>query len=97
MAVFDIDETLVHCVLDKSETPHIKLNINLPNGKTTSVGLRLNIRPNVKESLLEICEEYYCVAYTASKKCYADKVLDYIDPDSQIFKYRLYMNYCVKI
>jgi CTD small phosphatase-like protein 2 len=93
--VFDIDETLVHCITDKSEDSHIRLKIDLPNNKKTKVGL--NIRPGVKDALLEICNDYHCIAYTASEKCYADKVLDHIDPESKIFQYRLYRNNCVKV
>ncbi len=35
--------------------------------------------------------------YTASEKCYADKVMDYLDPDKELIKYRLYRHDCVQV
>ena len=74
----------------------MQLSIILPNGKKT-INVGINIRPNVIESLNEINQDYHCIAYTASERCYADKVLDHIDPENKIFKYRLYRNNCVKV
>ena len=35
--------------------------------------------------------------YTASEKCYADRVMDYLDPNKELIKYRLYRNNCVQV
>ncbi len=35
--------------------------------------------------------------YTASEKCYADKVMDYLDPEKRLIRYRLYRNNCVQV
>jgi len=35
--------------------------------------------------------------YTASEKCYADKVMDYLDPQKKLIKYRLYRHDCVQV
>ncbi len=41
--MFDIDETLVHCVLDKNLESDVKLKILLPSGKKKEVRLLLNV------------------------------------------------------
>lgn len=35
--------------------------------------------------------------YTASEKCYADKVMDYLDPEQKLIRYRLYRHNCVQV
>jgi hypothetical protein len=37
------------------------------------------------------------IIYTASHKCYADSVVNHIDPLGQFFQYRLYRHNCVKL
>ena len=39
---------------------------------------------------------YYIIVYTASEKCYADSVLDYLEQDTKYFEMRLYRSECVK-
>ena len=85
LVIFDLDETLAHC--EKSDlnlTEHI-VNINLPSGKTTKVGI--NIRPYVYECLKQIKEEskYDIICYTASISQYANAVLNIIDKNNDIF------------
>ena len=45
----------------------------------------------------EISKNYLIVVYTASHQSYADSVLDFLDPDRNLIKYRLYRQHCVKI
>ena len=96
IALFDIDETLIHCtgnVKTKGNIPHQKeIYIALPNNQKVKVGV--NIRPYWKEALDMIIDKYNIVAFTASHQAYADSVLESIDPDNQYFKYRLYRNNC---
>ena len=33
--------------------------------------------------------------FTASHRCYADKVLDYLDPDGSLIHHRLYRENCI--
>jgi hypothetical protein len=49
------------------------------------------------ESLIEIGKEYIVICYTASHQSYADSVLNYLDPEQKIIRYRLYRNHCVKV
>jgi len=97
IAIFDLDETLVHCEFKNIEKSQFQIDVKLPSKKTVKIGL--NIRPHLKEALIEINKYYYIVIYTASSHFYADSVLDflddYIDPNEKYFKYRLYRSNCI--
>ncbi len=97
IAVFDLDETLIHCVGDiktkKKEEYEEIINVIMPNNLTVKIGI--NIRPNWKKCLLEIKEKYYIIIYTASHNNYADAVLNFLDPENNIFEGRLYRKDCI--
>jgi CTD small phosphatase-like protein 2 len=92
--IFDLDETLVHCV-GATENGHVELEIEFPTSAVTKVSI--NIRPYVRELLSAISKDFEVVLFTASHKCYADKVIDYLDPDRQLIHHRLYRNNCIQI
>ena len=94
IALFDLDETLVHCTKDQKGLNGDSVNIKLPTNKIVNVGL--NIRPHWKEALDLIKKHYHIVVYTASHQSYADAVLDYLDKENKYFQYRLYRNHCVQ-
>ena len=95
IALFDLDETLVHCTGDikiqKDKYQHA-INIQLPGKQAVQVGI--NLRPYWKQTINLIKKNYYVVIYTASHQAYADAVLDFMDPKKKFFKYRLYRNNC---
>ena len=95
IALFDLDETLVHCTgdikLNNDPYQHC-INIVLPGNKETKVGI--NMRPFWKKTLNLIKRYYHIVVFTASHQAYADAVLDFMDPSNKFFKYRLYRNNC---
>ena len=100
IALFDLDETLAHCVgeIKEGKKPtkpykHI-VDVILPSRKQTKIGI--NIRPNLEETLELINEKFNIVIYTASHQSYADAVLNYMDPEKKYTKYRLYRNHCVQ-
>ena len=95
IALFDLDETLVHCTGDikaKKEKYQNVIEIKLPGKQAVQVGL--NVRPLWKQTLKLIGKYYHIVIYTASHQAYADAVLDFMDPKKKYFKYRLYRNNC---
>ena len=100
IALFDLDETLAHCVGEiKDNQKNIKpykhiVNVTLPSRKKTKIGI--NIRPNWEETMDLIQQKYQIVIYTASHQSYADAVLNYMDPEKKYTKYRLYRNNCVQ-
>jgi CTD small phosphatase-like protein 2 len=55
--IFDLDETLIHCVDDiEQESPEVVLNIKFPNGEVVDAGI--NIRPYAIECLKEANKKY---------------------------------------
>ena len=95
IALFDLDETLVHCTGDikiKQDKYQHAIEIKLPGKQAVKVGI--NLRPYWKQTINLIKKNYYIVIYTASHQAYADAVLDFIDPKKKYFKYRLYRNNC---
>jgi CTD small phosphatase-like protein 2 len=81
--IFDLDETLIHCVDDmENENPDVVLKINFPNGEIVEAGI--NLRPYAVECLKEANKKYQVVVFTASHKFYADVVLDYLDPTGEL-------------
>ena len=100
IVLFDLDETLAHCIGEiKGDMPNKKkynhvVNVTLPSKKKTKIGI--NIRPHWEETMEFIKEKYHIVIYTASHQSYADAVLNYMDPQLKYTKYRLYRNNCVQ-
>ena len=100
IALFDLDETLVHCIgeINKNNCNKIeykdshKIKVILPCKKEVTIGI--NVRPHWKESLDKIKEKYNIVIFTASHQSYSDAVLNYLDPEDIYFHYRLYRDSC---
>lgn len=93
--IFDLDETLVHCVDEFAEYSDATLDIVFPNGETLKASI--NIRPHAREVLERASEMFEVVVFTASHKCYADAVLDYLDPTGTLIHHRLYRENCVVV
>jgi len=94
--VLDLDETLVHCSdLDCCSAPDVHLPVQFPNGE--EVLASLHIRPYVQECLQAANQDYEVIVFTASHQCYADVVLDYLDPDGSLVHHRLYRENCILV
>lgn len=94
--VFDLDETLVHCCDDiETENPDVILPITFPTGEVVEAGI--NIRPNVYQCLREVSKDFEVFVFTASHQCYADVVLDYLDPQKKYIHQRFYRENCVNV
>lgn len=91
--IFDLDETLVHCV--GMNRGHVALPVKFPNGKSCLAGV--NIRPYAKECLEVASKLFEVIVFTASHKCYADVIIDYLDPQHKFIHHRLYREHCVQI
>ena len=83
LAVFDLDETLVHCQAKNIEECQFQISVNLPSNKKGKIGI--NIRPNWKKALNLIKDNYIIIVFTASHKTYADAVLDFMDAGRSFF------------
>jgi Dullard-like phosphatase family protein len=92
LAVFDLDETLIHREVDNIADCDRVIEVRMPNKSIAKIGI--NIRPLLRESLEQIRKHYLLVLFTASQQIYADKVLELIDPQNEFFIKRLYRNSC---
>ena len=95
LAIFDLDETLIHCELKDIDSAQKKIKIKMSASLEKTIGL--NIRPNFEKSILKIKEKYHVIMFTASLQKYGDAVMDEIDPTGSLFEYRLYRNNCTQI
>ena len=93
VVIFDMDETLIHCVDDiTKESPDYLLDVKFPNGEIVQAGV--NVRPYAIECLKEANKNYQVVVFTASHKFYADVVLNFLDPKRELIHHRLYREHC---
>jgi TFIIF-interacting CTD phosphatase-like protein len=82
--IFDLDETLAHCVRKPREDmpPQVFLNVVDLRGQIRRVGF--NIRPFTQEVLEAANKNYEVCVFTASNATYADTVIDHIDPTGEL-------------
>ncbi|CAK82555.1 unnamed protein product (macronuclear) [Paramecium tetraurelia] len=91
--IFDLDETLIHCNERDHKLYDAILTVNL--NKTQQVQAKINVRPNAVEILRKLSENFELIVFTASNKIYAKSVIDYLDPNKDIFAHRLYRESCI--
>ena len=92
--VFDLDETLIHCNENTSIPYDILLPIKFPSGDIIEAGI--NIRPYARECLEELSKHFEIFVFTASHACYANVVLDFLDPENKLIQHRLFRESCVQ-
>ncbi|CAD8191996.1 unnamed protein product [Paramecium octaurelia] len=90
--VFDLDETLIHCNESTSVPGDIVLPITFPTGETIQASI--NIRPYAQQILQTLSRHFEIIVFTASHSCYANIVLDYLDPKKQWISHRLFREHC---
>lgn len=91
MLAIDIDETMIHTI-DERDPPSMKgqFKIQIGGHDESSQQIELNVRPHLIECLQQLKEKFWIMAFTASEQTYADAILDFLDPNQEIFQMRLY-------
>lgn len=94
--IFDLDETLVHCCENIEESkPDIRVPVHFPNGEIITAGI--NIRPYAIECLKEANKNFEVFVFTASHQCYANVVLDQLDPTGELIHQRFFRENCINM
>lgn len=93
LLIFDMDETLIAAKFGTIPKEFEKTFAYDLCG--TEIQVRL--RPYVNDCLTKLSSMYEIIVFTAGQQDYADHILDYLDPDNQIFKKRLYRQDCIKV
>lgn len=93
--ILDLDETLVHCTENLTKPFDFKTPIRFTGGEIIDFGV--SIRPHAINFLKLLSNFFEIVIFTASHSCYANSILNLLDPYHEYITFRLFRESCIEI
>ncbi|GAA0171129.1 oxygenase [Lithospermum erythrorhizon] len=90
--VLDLDETLVHSLLEPCQIADFTFQVDLKPQKFT---VYVRCRPYLRDFLERISALFEVIIFTASQSIYAEQLLNVLDPKRKIFRHRIFRESCV--
>lgn len=90
----DLDETLIHSDIAGIYKDYDYM-VEMKH-EDQSLQFGLFVRPLLNEFLEFAYKHFNLILFTASQKCYADPILNIIDPNNKYFKLKLFRNNCIE-
>ena len=94
--ILDLDETLIHSDMNLKYNNHDH-TLKVPQDKTGESVIPIFFRPGLTEFLNFASQHFELGIFTAATQNYADIVINHLDPNNNIFSFRLYRNSCINI
>jgi Dullard-like phosphatase family protein len=92
----DIDETLVHASMQPRPGLRYDAIVHVNDGPNSG-DIYVAFRPHLHTFLRAVAPLFEVVVFTASLSCYADPLMDTIDPDKTLVTDRLYREHCIEV
>ena len=86
---------MIHCNEDQDKDCDVRVPVSFPTGDFVQAGI--NIRPFAKMILEELSKYFEIIVFTASHACYANPVINYLDPDDKYISKRLFRESCRQV